>query len=32
MDHGCHHQVADAHGNIGGHGLDIPEDLNIVHL
>lgn len=28
MDHGCH----DIDGNCGSHGLDMPEDLNIVHL
>lgn len=28
MDHGCH----EIDGNCGSHGLDMPEDLNIVHL
>lgn len=28
MDHGCH-EIDD---NCGSHGLDMPEDLNIVHL
>ncbi len=28
MDHGCH-EIDD---NLGSHGLDMPEDLNIVHL
>lgn len=28
MDHGCH----EIDGNSGGHGLDMEEDLNIVHL
>lgn len=28
MDHGCHEIDGDA----GSHGLDMPEDLNIVHL
>ena len=28
MDHGCH----DIDGQCGSHGLDMPEDLNIVHL
>lgn len=28
MDHGCH----EIDGNVGSHGLDMPEDLNIVHL
>ncbi|HHX72050.1 MAG TPA: hypothetical protein GX701_03860 [Clostridiales bacterium] len=28
MDHGCH----EIDGNAGSHGLDMPEDLNIVHL
>lgn len=28
MDHGCHK----IDGNCGSHGLDMPEDLNIVHL
>ena len=28
MDHGCH--AID--GNAGSHGLDMEEDLNIVHL
>ena len=27
MDHGCH----EIDGNCGSHGLDMPEDLNIVH-
>ena len=27
-DHGCH----EIDGNCGSHGLDIPQDLNIVHL
>lgn len=29
MDHGCHE---DPEGGSGSHGLDTPEDLNIVHL
>jgi len=28
MDHGCH----EIDGNCGSHGLDMPEDLNIVHM
>ena len=28
MDHGCH----EIDGNCGSHGLDMPEDLNIVHF
>ena len=28
MDHGCH----EIDGESGGHGLDMPEDLNIVHM
>jgi hypothetical protein len=28
MDHGCH-EIDDG---CGSHGLDMPEDLNIVHL
>ena len=28
MDHGCH----EIDGNCGSHGLDMPQDLNIVHL
>ena len=28
MDHGCH----EIDGNCGSHGLDMDEDLNIVHL
>lgn len=28
MDHGCH----EIDGNCGSHGLDMPEDINIVHL
>ena len=28
MDHGCH----EIDGNCGSHGLDMEEDLNIVHL
>lgn len=28
MDHGCH----EIDGDCGAHGLDMPEDLNIVHL
>jgi predicted AlkP superfamily pyrophosphatase or phosphodiesterase len=28
MDHGCH----EIDGDCGSHGLDMPEDLNIVHL
>ena len=28
MDHGCH----EIDGGCGSHGLDMPEDLNIVHL
>ena len=28
MDHGCH----EIDGDLGSHGLDMPEDLNIVHL
>jgi len=28
MDHGCH----EIDGSCGSHGLDMPEDLNIVHL
>lgn len=28
MDHGCH----EIDGELGSHGLDMPEDLNIVHL
>ena len=28
MDHGCH----EIDGNLGSHGLDMEEDLNIVHL
>jgi hypothetical protein len=28
MDHGCH----EIDGACGSHGLDMPEDLNIVHL
>lgn len=28
MDHGCH----EIDGNSGSHGLDMPQDLNIVHL
>ncbi|MGN1451956.1 MAG: hypothetical protein ACI4XQ_07635, partial [Eubacteriales bacterium] len=28
MDHGCH----EIDGGCGAHGLDMPEDLNIVHL
>ncbi len=28
MDHGCH----EIDGNLGSHGLDMDEDLNIVHL
>lgn len=28
MDHGCH----EIDGECGSHGLDIPEDMNIVHL
>ena len=27
MDHGCH----EIDGECGSHGLDMPEDLNIVH-
>lgn len=27
MDHGCH----EIDGDCGSHGLDMPEDLNIVH-
>jgi len=28
MDHGCH----EIDGNLGSHGLDMPEDLNIMHF
>ena len=28
MDHGCH----EIDGGCGSHGLDMPEDINIVHL
>jgi len=28
MDHGCH----DIDGGCGSHGLDMPEDLNIIHF
>ena len=28
MDHGCH----DIDGSCGSHGLDMPEDLNIMHF
>ncbi len=28
MDHGCH----EIDGNVGSHGLDMPEDLNITHF
>ena len=28
MDHGCHK----IDGGCGSHGLDMPEDINIVHL
>ena len=28
MDHGCH----EIDGECGSHGLDMPEDLNVVHL
>ena len=28
MDHGCH----EIDGNCGSHGLDMPEDLNIIHM
>ena len=28
MDHGCH----EIDGNCGSHGLDMPEDINIVHM
>ena len=28
MDHGCH----EIDGNLGSHGLDMPEDLNVVHF
>jgi len=28
MDHGCH----EIDGNCGSHGLDMPEDLNIIHF
>jgi hypothetical protein len=28
MDHGCH----EIDGGHGSHGLDMPEDINIVHL
>ena len=28
MDHGCH----EIYGDLGSHGLDMDEDLNIVHL
>jgi predicted AlkP superfamily pyrophosphatase or phosphodiesterase len=28
MDHGCH----EIDGNCGSHGLDMPEDINIVHV
>lgn len=28
MDHGCH----EIDGNCGSHGVDMPEDINIVHL
>lgn len=28
MDHGCH----EIDGSLGSHGLDMPEDINIVHL
>ena len=28
MDHGCH----EIDGGAGAHGLDMPEDLNILHM
>ena len=28
MDHGCH----DIDGGCGSHGLDMPEDINILHM
>ena len=28
MDHGCH----EIDGGCGSHGLDMPEDINIVHF
>jgi hypothetical protein len=28
MDHGCH----EIDGGCGSHGLDMPDDINIVHL
>lgn len=31
MDHGCHEIDGDEIGKLGSHGLDMPEDLNILH-